>query len=55
MEEARKDVLYLSTLKETEEEAVLQQNVCISECVFLAVLISVGVIDRVVESTEQSD
>lgn len=29
--------------------------VCVFECVSLAVLISVGVIDRVVESAEQSD
>lgn len=34
---------------------IVRVCVCIPGCVFLAVLISVGVIDRVVESAEQSD
>lgn len=60
-EEAGEDTLSLSTAKETEDAKLscstptMRVCVCIWECVSLAVLISVGVIDRVVESAEQSD
>lgn len=61
-EEAEEDTVSLSTEKETEDAKLSCSTpnnacmcVCIWECVSLAVLISVGVIDRVVESAEQSD
>lgn len=49
--ETEEDTQSLSTWKRRQNN----RRVCSLQCVVLVALIAVGVIDRVVESTEQSD